>query len=1456
MTNNEIQWDWKEFCETGLNVSTNSSSITPCGQQIYIHLPTFSLLAIISSYNYGKLIDPVLRNNTQKWCLSIRALLVIVLAILPLIKLLTEMQNGEKIWPVDVLLACTEALCWTIHFAFLALYRKLGKLSHRGPLLILILYSCSLSLSVLWVQTNMNIFSELRVALNVFYALTLLPRGKSQYMRRTIEINEHEPLINTYHRLSVDGNEEDYILGPAEDGYNFLSRLIFYWVNPLIQKASAVKLKSNEDLFDLPESLNIKIIAEKLQRNIDAGKTLFLALHRSFGVEFYMIGILRLISDLSSFAGPLLLGALLRTGFEENDPRDEENYNAYYYAGGLFLTTLVSAIAGIHFNWKISNISTKMRTALVSTIYAKGLEAKGLHDAKPEILNLMSTDTDRIVNSCISFHSFWSIPFQLFATLYLLYTQLKFAFVPGVIFAIILIPINRYIAVKIGKLSGFLMTAKDKRVSLTTEALTGAKQIKLQAFEDIFIDRIQTLRKNEIVYLSKRKYLDAWCVYFWATTPVLMCLFTFGEIALTGQKLTASVTYTSVALLNLLIGPLNAFPWVLNGLMEAFVSLKRVQELIDLENIDLSKYYSKLTPNFTKNLSETSVVVSIKNGSFCFEKERDRTSENIIVSDVQDFKLENVNIEIRQGELVCIDGTVGSGKTALLNAILGNLKKTSGTVSVKDIETFGFGYVSQTSWLQRGTIRENICWGKIYDESRYQAVIKCCALSEDLDKLGGDNIGIGEGGRTLSGGQKLRVALARSLYQDKQIYIMDDILSALDAHVASHIVKYCIFGYLLKKTRIIVSHNKTLLEHANQIIQLDKGTVTCIDLMNEFDDELSDDELDFAPPSRRTPTQIEPDQKSVDSCLMEEAKEDGNISSSVIACYWKSMGYITGFFVIFCVFLMQLSRNITDGWLAHWVSIETVNSTNSSSTNETSYYLETYASLALGNSVLTLIRSFLFAYAGIKAAKIIHDKLLNKVFYTKIQFFDITPLGRILNRFSSDTYTIDDSLPFIFNILLAQLFGLLGSIFVSLYALPWLALIIAPMVPLYLDIQSKYRNASRDIKRISSNALSPLYAQFTETLQGLTTIRAMRASARFKQDFAVKLEESIRAQITASAASCWLSMRLQLLGAFIVGGAGIITAITSAHAASPGMVGLAISYALSISSLLSGLLNAFTETEQEMIAVERVNQYLDLPPEPNFDGTVDPPFGWPHQSVIKFKNVFMSYRENLIPAINGISFETASYERIGICGRTGAGKSSIINALLRVSNLQRGEILIDNVDIKTLPLNVLRSRVAVISQEPFLFEGTVRDNIDPRGVFLDSEIWNAIAHSMTSSLVQNLGGLYGKIEVCGSNLSAGQRQLLCLTRALLRSAKIVLIDEATSNLDQESELGVQIALKNAFKTATIFIIAHRLNGLQHTDRLFVINNGVIAEMGEFSNLTKDENTYLYQMLREQRSNLI
>lgn len=367
----------------------------------------------------------------------------------------------------------------------------------------------------------------------------------------------------------------------------------------------------------------------------------------------------------------------------------------------------------------------------------------------------------------------------------------------------------------------------------------------------------------------------------------------------------------------------------------------------------------------------------------------------------------------------------------------------------------------------------------------------------------------------------------------------------------------------------------------------------------------------------------------------------------------------------------------------------------------------------------------------------------------------------------------------------------------------------------------------------------------------MTTIRAMRASGRFRRDFLVKVEESTRAQLTASAAQQWLGLRLQFLGATLVGGAGILAALTSAHETNPSFVGLAISYALSITSLLGGVLNALAETEQELIAVERVSQYCELEGETNATGSIDPPFGWPCQGVVSFDNVVMKYRDHLPPALKRVSFETSSFERVGIVGRTGAGKTSIVASIMRVAPLSIGKIVIDCVDVATLPISVLRERIALVPQEPFLFGGTVRDNLDPRRRHFDSEIWKAISLCLAAPLVHGLGGLSGYIAPGGINVSAGERQLLSLARAMLKNSKVVCIDEGTANLNAASEIAIRSVLRTAFRSSTVIFIAHRLSGLQNTDRIFVMDGGEIVESGSPNTLQSDVNSRFYGMVQEQ-----
>ncbi|KAI5642716.1 ABC transporter transmembrane region domain-containing protein [Phthorimaea operculella] len=1203
-----------------------------------------------------------------------------------------------------------------------------------------------------------------------------------------------------------------------------------------------------------PVTPTSRVLVRPRRQNV----TLLRALHSVFAAPFYSIGLLKLVSDMAGFAGPMLLNKLV--AFVEDETIDQ--HLGYSYAAGLLAATLISSLFNVHFNWLMSLIGLKMRGAIVATILRKTLSVTSSELTKAfsvgEITNFMSTDTDRIVNSCPSFHALWSIPLQLFITLFLLYQQVGISFLAGVAFSVILIPINKVIANKIGDLSTKMMTHKDTRVSLISDMLKGIRTVKVYVWEDYFIDRVNEARTHELKYLRGRKYLDAICVVLWATTPVIVAALTLGTHALRGQPLGAPMVFTTIALINMLIGPLNAFPWVLNGLTEAWVSIKRIQKLLDLPDMDLEEYYDRVNTNHDEDK-----VIIFKNASFAWAKPSKRRkmpqktkknkgkSKKRISSPRHDsgsstevlldepFMLKDISLEIGKGDLVGITGAVGSGKTSLLLAIIGDMIKRGGDIQIPD-NLNGFGYVSQKPWLVRGTIRDNILFGKPYDETKFRNVVDACALTEDLNILGWNSY-VGEGGCTLSGGQRARIALARAVYQDKQVYLLDDIFSGLDGVVASHIMQRCVLGLLRHTTRVLVAHSPRHLARTHTTVLLRDGQVAAQGppeiVLNDIEEFLpSENESIGEEPAK--PIEVVKDNSdtvSRNSLEDDESMSQGTVGWWVVCLYMKAIGIFLSISIFLSLVLMQLSQNFTFLWLTYWLknrpknatSVEsqvklsephetaslmdhgfnafdnilhtvlntslaiynTINSPantteelktvpltapiNASSSYNDNFYLEIYFGLAGLNLVFTVMRAFLFAYGGVKAAAKIHKHLLRVIVKAKVKFFDITPTGRIINRFSSDTYTVDDSLPFILNILLAQCFSLVGAIAVTVYGLPWVMVAILPLVIIYYRLQRRYRITSRQLKRLQSVTLSPVYAHFNDTLEGLTTVRAMAADSRWLELGSELVESWQRAALCAAAAAQWLGLRLQVSAGAVVAAAALVAVLQRAtHAADPGLVGLAIAYALSMSSVLSNVLNSFTETEREMIAVERVGEYMTQVESEVIDGET-PPYGWPSQGVITFDDVYLKYsgKENASMALQGVTFSTFPGEKLGVVGRTGAGKSSLLAAVLRLNTPCRGRVLLDGVDLAHIHLRALRSRIAVIPQEPFIFAGSVRDNVDPLKQYYDAEVWRALD---ACGLKDALAGHEGLAANAGS-LSRGRAQLLCLARAVLQRAKVTLI---------------------------------------------------------------------------------
>lgn len=514
------------------------------------------------------------------------------------------------------------------------------------------------------------------------------------------------------------------------------------------------------------------------------------------------------------------------------------------------------------------------------------------------------------------------------------------------------------------------------------------------------------------------------------------------------------------------------------------------------------------------------------------------------------------------------------------------------------------------------------------------------------------------------------------------------------------------------------------------------------------------------------------------------------------------------------------------------------------------FYLTVYATIAGVNSLCTLLRAVLFAAGTLRAASALHRRLLGRVLMAPVTFFDSTPSGRVLNRFSSDVACADDSLPFILNILLANTAGLLGLLAVLGSGLPWLLLLLPPLSVIYYRVQRYYRASSRELRRLGSLTLSPLYTHLADTLAGLPVLRAAGATDRFEEKNQRLLELNQRCQFASSATMQWLDIRLQLMGAAVVSAIAGIALVQHQHGlADPGLVGLSLSYALSLTGLLSGLVSSFTQTEAMLVSVERLEEYsCDLPQEPQ--GQLSQRgAGWLTQGSVEFQDVVLVYRPGMPHALDGVTFRVHPGEKLGIVGRTGSGKSSLLLVLFRLLEPSSGRVLLDGVDTSQLELAELRSQLAIIPQEPFLFSGTIRGNLDPRGLYEDRALWQALEQCHLSEVITSMGGLDGELGEGGRSLSLGQRQLLCLARALLTDAKILCIDEATASVDQKTDQLLQQTICKRFANKTVLTIAHRLNTILNSDRVLVLQAGRVAELDSPAVLCNQPHSLFQQLLQ-------
>uniref|UniRef100_A0A7N9D4W9 ATP-binding cassette sub-family C member 10 n=1 Tax=Macaca fascicularis TaxID=9541 RepID=A0A7N9D4W9_MACFA len=1387
-----------------------------CFTQLVLSALPHALLAVLSACYLGTPRSPdYILPCSPGWRLRLAA--SFLLSVFPLLDLLpVALPPGAGPGPIglEVLEGCVAAVAWISHSLALWVLSHSSHGHSRGPLalaLVALLPAPALVLTVLWHCQRGTLLPPLlpgpmaRLCLLILQLAALLayalgwaaPGGPREPWAQ-------EPLL-----------PEDQEPEVAEDGESWLSHFSYAWLAPLLARGACGELQQPQDICRLPHRLHPTYLARVFQSHWQEGARLWRALYRAFGRCYLTLGLLKLVGTMLGFSGPLLLSLLV--GFLEEG--QEPLSHGLLYALGLASGAVLGAVLQNQYGYEVCKVKLQARGAVLNILYRKTLQLGPSRPPTGEALNLLGTDSERLLNFAGSFHEAWGLPLQLAITLYLLYQQVGVAFVGGLILALLLVPVNKVIATRIMASNQEMLRHKDARVKLVTELLSGIRVIKLCGWEQALGARVEACRARELGRLRVIKYLDAACVYLWAALPVVISIVIFITYVLMGHQLTATKVFTALALVRMLILPLNNFPWVINGLLEAKVSLDRIQLFLDLPNHNPQAYYSPDPP------TEPSTVLELHGALFSWDPVG--TSQETFIG----------HLEVKKGMLVGIVGKVGCGKSSLLAAIAGELHRLRGRVAVWGLSK-GFGLATQEPWIQFATIRDNILFGKTFDAQLYKEVLEACALNDDLSILpAGDQTEVGEKGVTLSGGQRARIALARAVYQEKELYLLDDPLAAVDADVANHLLHRCILGMLSHSTRLLCTHRTEYLERADVVLLMEAGRL-----------------IQAGPPSEILPL-VQPVPKAW--------AENGQKSDSA-------------------------TQNAADWWLSHWISqLKAENSSQEvqASTSPTStglfspqlllfspgnlytpvfplpkaapngssdirFYLTVYATIAGVNSLCTLLRAVLFAAGTLEAAATLHRRLLHRVLMAPVTFFNATPTGRILNRFSSDVACVDDSLPFILNILLANVAGLLGLLAVLGSGLPWLLLLLPPLSIIYYHVQRHYRASSRELRRLGSLTLSPLYTHLADTLAGLSVLRATGATYRFEEENQRLLELNQRCQFATSATMQWLDIRLQLMGAAVVSAiAGIALVQHQQGLANPGLVGLSLSYALSLTGLLSGLVSSFTQTEAMLVSVERLEEYsCDLPQEPQGQplqlGT-----GWLTQGGVEFQDVVLAYRPGLPNALDGVTFCVQPGEKLGIVGRTGSGKSSLLLVLFRLLEPSSGRVLLDGVDISQLELAQLRSQLAIIPQEPFLFSGTVRENLDPRGLHKDRALWQALEQCHLSEVITSMGGLDGELGEGGRSLSLGQRQLLCLARALLTDAKILCIDEATASVDQKTDQLLQQTICKRFANKTVLTIAHRLNTILNSDRVLVLQAGRVVELDSPATLRNQPHSLFQQLLQ-------
>ncbi|KHG04748.1 ABC transporter C family member 9 [Gossypium arboreum] len=1301
-----------------------------------------------------------------------------------------------------------------------------------------------------------------------FILLVISIRGKTGL----IFIDSHniaEPLLSG--KTDKDSNKKR---GSPYGKATLLQLITFSWLNQLFSVGIKKTLEEDDipdvDVRDSAEfssfafDQNLKQVREKdSSTNPSIYKAIFLFIRKKAAIN----AMFAVISAGASYVGPYLIDDFVNFLAEK---KTRGIKSGYFLALAFLGAKMVETIAQRQWIFGARQLGLRLRASLISCIYKKGLvlssPSRQSHTSG-EIINYMSVDIQRITDFIWYLNIIWMLPIQISLAIYILHTSLGLGSLAALAATLIVMSCNIPITRIQKRYQSKIMDAKDGRMKATSEVLRNMKTIKLQAWDSQFLHKLETLRKVEYKWLWKSLRLAATSAFIFWGSPTFISVVTFGACMLMGIQLTAGRVLSALATFRMLQDPIFNLPDLLSVIAQAKVSADRVASYLQEEEIQ-----QEAVEHVSRD--QTSFDVEVDNGKFSWDPESTNPTLN------------GVQLRVKRGMKVAICGTVGSGKSSLLSCILGEIEKLSGTVKVSGTKA----YVPQSPWILTGNIRENILFGNPYDNNKYDRTVKACALTKDFELFAcGDLTEIGERGINMSGGQKQRIQIARAVYQDADIYLLDDPFSAVDAHTGTQLFEDCLMGILKDKTVLYVTHQVEFLPAADIILVMQNGRIaqagtfdellkqnigfgnlvgahkralesvvtvensskTCQDLGSdgESDTDLTSNAQQLQ--QKHGSDRLHPQEitENGGKLVQDEEREKGSIGKEV---YWSYITTVKGGFLIPIILLAQSSFQVLQIASNYWMAWASPPTSETEPTLGMKFVLLVYSLLAVGSSLCVLVRAMLVAVTGLWTAQTLFINMLHSVLRAPMAFFDSTPAGRILNRASTDQSVLDLEMASRLGWCAFSIIQILGTIAVMSQVAWEVFVIFIPVTAICLWYQQYYIPTARELARLAGIQRAPILHHFAESLAGAATIRAFDQENRFINANLGLIDNHSRPWFHNVSAMEWLSFRLNLLSNFVFAFSLVVLVSLPDGIINPSIAGLAVTYGINLNVLQASVIWNICNAENKMISVERILQYSNLASESALEiEECRPHNNWPEVGTICFRNLEIRYAEHLPSVLKNISCTFPGRKKIGVVGRTGSGKSTLIQAIFRIVEPREGSIIIDNVDICKIGLHDLRSRLSIIPQDPTMFEGTVRGNLDPLVQYSDNEVWEALDKCQLGEIVRaKEEKLDATVIENGENWSVGQRQLFCLGRALLKKSSILVLDEATASVDSATDGVIQKIIDQEFKDRTVVTIAHRIHTVIDSDLILVLSDGRVAEFESPAKLLEREDSLFSKLIRE------